>query len=352
MASHKLYRALGVEPSASVDEIKRAYKRLALKHHPDRGGEAELFKEISHAHEVLTDEGKRRRYDALGDHGTAGGHDAGGGGGDEGMNFAFNMNDIFAQMFGGGGMRCPGGPGGPAPPPQGTRTVRALPIDLRDAFAGFERAIPIHVTKPCEACLKPCAACRGAGRVTRILQMGPGFQQHVTSACDQCGGAGKRNVPGCATCDSKGTVQVVQTVHARVPRGCPNGHELAFPGVGVTALDTLVLRVTVRDDADFDRVDNDLHYKAAVMFADSVLGAKFTVPWFGGEFDVDTRGWGVVNPGRKYMVPGKGMPHASSSQGAAPTFGNLVVTFDVTYPTSTLTDDQARALEPLLRELV
>ena len=339
-ATHKLYRALGVEPGASVDEIKRAYKRLALQHHPDRGGDQDAFKEISHAHEVLSDDEKRRRYDALGDHG--GGN--GGGGGDGAAEFAaaFNMQDIFSQMFGSGGH---GFQQQRQQQSQGQRTVRALQVDLKDVFTGFERVLPIQVMRPCETCLRPCGACRGQGQVTRVMQLGPGFQQHVTAPCDACRGEGKQHAPGCATCEGRGKVQVNQSVHVVVPRGCANGHEFAFPGVGVSPRDVLVLKLSVRDDPAFDRVDNDLHFRAAIMFADSVLGAKVPVPWFGGEFDVDTRGWGVVHPGRKYMVPGKGMPSPSGGQ------GNLVVTFDVTYPSTALSDAQVEALAPLLRGL-
>ena len=341
-STHKLYRALGVDPGASVDEIKRAYKRLAMQHHPDRGGEEEQFKEISHAHEVLTDQEQRQRYDAMGDHGFQQGGQGGGGPGGFGGEFQFNMNDIFAQMFGGAGRAHQQ----QHHQPQGTRTVRPLHIELRDAFTGIERTISIQVLKPCEACLRPCAACRGAGRVTRILQMGPGFQQHVQMACDQCDGEGKRNVPGCATCDSKGKVQVNQTINVKVPRGCANGQEFEFPGIGVSPLDSLVLKVNVRDDASFDRIENDLHYKATIMFVDSVVGTTLTVPWFGGDIQIPTRDWGIINPGRKYMVAGKGMP--TSAQGG---FGNLVVTFNVTYPSNTLPDEQAGQLEPLLRAL-
>ena len=342
MPTYRLYDVIGVARQASPDEIKRAYRKQAVQHHPDKGGDEEQFKELTRAYEVLSDEEKRQRYDAYGDQSLEHNGSGGGGGGHPHNPF----NDIFASMFGGGGFSFGGGGARHHhQQEQGTTFVHGIDVDLKDAYAGLIKTIKVQMEKQCMACFKTCVACNGMGHSMHVQQIAPGFHTQVMSPCTQCDGRGKRNVPGCGTCHSRGVLDEAKDIELKIPRGCVDGHELRFPGFGRTPHDVLVMKVRVRQDARLERDGNDLVFKSTVMFVDAVLGTTLHVPHFDGDVAVDTREWGVLNPARKYMVPGKGMVMPSGAT------GNLILAFEVCYPSSPLTDAAREALRPLLTDL-
>lgn len=336
MPSHRLYDLIGVDESATADEIKKAYKRKAVQCHPDKGGDQEEFKELTRAYEVLSDEQQRQRYNAVGDEGLAV-QDNGNGGG----NFHAHFEDLFANVFGGAFAFNRGQP----PQPQGTTFMHNIEIELKDAFTGLQRTMSVRMQKNCTACLKTCSACNGQGHCMRIIQLAPGFQQSMMTQCTQCEGKGKRNFPGCGVCHSRGSIDEAKDIELIIPRGCDDGHEIRFPGFGRTPNDVLIIKVRVKQHETFERSGNDLVYKKIIMLTDAILGTDIHIPHFTGDMVVDTRPWGVLNPARKYMVPGSGMVNAS---GAA---GNLILSFEICYPTNPLTNEKRDALRPLLAAL-
>ena len=349
MPSFSLYSHLGVDRNASADEIKRAYRKLAMQHHPDKGGDEAQFKQVTHAYEVLSDEGHRQRYNATGDEGlTPGNSDHGGG--------RHPFEDIFNNFFGGGGQQFGfsfqgmggGGGGGGGVVGEDERPVKKMHemvIDLKDAYFGFKRPFVVHISKPCVACFNTCVACQGQGRTVHVRQIMPGMHQQFVTQCTQCGGRGKRHVPGCGTCHSETTINETKTIEIVVPRGCADGHELSFEGCGARPQDVLIVKIRVREDPHFDRQGLDLYFKTTVMFAESVLGSEVTVPLFDGDLVVATAPWGIIQPGRKYLIEGKGMVNDNGTK------GNIVLVFSVCYPTAALSTASREALKPLLESL-
>ena len=339
MPTFELFNVLGVDRSATPDEIKRAYKKKAVTVHPDKGGDPDEFKALSHAYDVLSDDQQRQRYLAVGDEGLA--HPA-----DDGGHFASNFGDIFANMFGGGGgfpfQRAHAHHSQQA---QGATFMHNIDVDLREAYTGLQRTMSVRMQKQCTACYRSCSACQGQGNLMRVIQLAPGFQQTMMTPCTQCEGKGKRNFPGCGVCHSRGSVDDAKDIDLVVPRGCEDGHEIRFPGFGRTPADVLVIKVRIRAHEHFERSGNDLVFKKIVMFVDAVLGTDVHVPHFTGDIVIDTRPWGVLNPARKYMVPGLGMSNANGAN------GNLILCFEICYPTHPLTEEAREALLPLLRML-
>jgi len=337
MPSYRLYELIGVNQSASADEIKRAYKKKAVLCHPDKGGDQEEFKELSHAYDVLSDDQKRQRYNEVGDEGLSMQENGGGGGPFQTHHF----EDLFANVFGGAFAF-----NRPQPQQQqGAIFMHNIDIELKEAFTGLQRTMSVRMQKNCTACLNTCSACNGQGHCMRIIQLAPGFQQSMLTQCTQCEGKGKRNFPGCGVCHSRGSIDEAKDIELKIPRGCEDGHEIRFPGFGRTPLDALVIKIRVKQNEHFDRSGNDLVYKKIIMLADAILGTDVHVPHFSEEMIIDTRPWGVLNPSRKYMVPGKGMVNENGST------GNLILTFEVCYPTNPLPDDVRDALKPLLSAL-
>ena len=200
--TQEYYDLLGVDKSASGSEIKKAFRKLALKHHPDRGGDADHFKKLTEANDVLTDDEKRQLYDKYGKKGVEQGGGGGGGGG---------RGDIF-DMFGGGGRRGGGGP------KKGKDMVHALQVSLEDCYNSKVRKLAITRDALCEACdgrggaegcEKTCSGCDGHGVVMKVRQLGPGMIQQIQAHCDECAGKGKMINPKlrCKTCKGKKTVK-------------------------------------------------------------------------------------------------------------------------------------------------
>ena len=332
--THKYYDVLGVSRDSSKDDIRRAYKRLAVQMHPDKGGDPEKFKELASAYEVLSDDGKRQQYDQLGDDmfrehggGAGGGPFAGG----------IDPQSIFEQFFGGGGgfgMHVH-----PHGPRRKANHHHALNIGLDDAFRGLTKTIRVTVTRVCKRCKEQCYACQGKGSVTDMRRMGF-FTQIMERRCDACAGVGytaNKGRGGCGTCNGAGTVRDEHRMEVTLPAGVDNEHVMVFQGLGEQAVGDdevsgdLVVEVHIQEHPVFKRQGNHLVMNVDISFRDSIVGKDIVVPHFGGEFTVHTQDFGVIQNGKVYSIPGKGM---NSS-------GDLKMTFRVVYPTSRL-DAKAR----------
>lgn len=317
MHSQTPYEALGLQRGATEEEVKKAYRKLALRLHPDKPtGDAEKFKEIQGAYDILSDPQKRQNFDQWGTVDGPPGPQAGPGGFPPG----FNPNDIFAQMFGG----AFGGPRGPQKRPNRDHDLK---ITLEDAYKGITKNMKITIGKPCLNCRKQCQACRGSGM--QHVQMGPmAFQQ----PCPQCEGQGAM-FTGCDSCSHKRKKLEQLNLELKIPAGVEDGNTLVAHGLGEQPVrpgeepGDLVFHVRVQTHPELMRQGLDLVWSTKISFEDSVNGKKIQIPHFDGPIDVDTADWGVLDPREDYIIPMKGFKQGDN-------VGRLRVSFNVIYPYS------------------
>jgi DnaJ family protein A protein 2 len=228
MGDRDLYTVLGVSRDADTSDIRTAYKQLAKEHHPDKGGDPEKFKELSHAHEVLSDDGKRRMYDMTGSTSDQPqGHPFGG------MNAG--MPDIFAQMFGG---MFPGGQGpGRRRDGKGPGKTQDIPLRITDYYHGRSLSVKLGRQSFCKDCkgsgalsTRQCDDCGGQGHVKHMVNMGP-MQMMAQSPCHACQGKGQRSVGQCAGCQGRGIIPDEKTLEIKIEPGMMSGNTVVFPGM-------------------------------------------------------------------------------------------------------------------------
>jgi DnaJ-class molecular chaperone len=352
----KFYEALGVSQDASADEIRKSYRKLAMKMHPDKGGDEEKFKELSHAYEVLSDDKKRAMYDQLGD---ANYNEAvkGGGGGPGGHGHA--APDIFQHMFhnfspfGFHGMPgMPGMPGhGGQPGPQNTRRndhMHNISISMEQAFHGTSKTMKINVRKPCLSCVSVCNTCQGRGMIMDMQRMGI-FTTTTQRPCHICHGSGKQSNKntGCTTCKGAGFTQNESVQDVKIPAGVHSGFQIRLGGLGEQAQNEgetpgdMIIQVQVEDHPVFTRTGHggrDLVCKQNITFIETIVGKEIVIPHFAGEVRIDSGSFGVIIPNKAYIVKGKGMPG-----------GDLHIIFDIAYPKSTLKDQDRAFLREVLQ---
>jgi molecular chaperone DnaJ len=292
------YKTLGVERNAPEAEIKKAYRRLAMKHHPDRNPDKSAeakFKEAKEAYEILSDAQKRAAYDQFGhagvDHAAAAGaggfHSAHGNG-----NFADVFGDVFGDIFGGGGGRGRGG----AQVFRGADLRYSLELSLEDAVRGTEVKIRVPAMEPCETCkgtgAKPgtsstvCRTCAGHGQV----RMQQGFFS-IQQTCPNCHGSGKTITDPCQTCHGAGRVQHTKTLSVKVPAGVDEGDQIRLAGEGEAGENggpsgDLYVQVRLKAHALFKREQDDLYCEMPVSFATTVLGGELEVPTLDGRASI------------------------------------------------------------------
>ena len=291
MSKRDYYEVLGVPRDASEEDLKKAYRRCAMKHHPDRNpGDADAlakFKECKEAYEVLSDGGKRRMYDQHGhaafEHGMGGGN-AGPGFGGADMGDIFG--DIFGNIFGGGRQQGPR---------RGADVGYVMELDLEEAVAGIEKRIEIPTLAACEPCkgsgssdgkVDTCATCHGRGQVR--MQRGP-FQ--MQAPCPHCGGQGKSIANPCKQCDGAGRVEEDKTLSVKIPAGVDNGDRIRLAGEGEAGpagapAGDLYVEVRVRPHPIFARDGDDLHCEVPIRISQAALGDTVRVPTLGGEVEL------------------------------------------------------------------
>lgn len=317
--SRDYYDILGVSKSASDEDLKKAYRKLAMQYHPDRNpgdkSAEEKFKEISHAYDVLSDAQKRAAYDRYGHDAFNGGAGAGGfGGGAAGFDFGSGFADIFEDLFGMGGARRSGG--GPSGQTRGADLRYNLAISLEDAFKGKQETIRVTTSVSCETCSgsggekgsKPetCPTCHGNGRV-RASQ---GFFT-IERTCTTCQGLGKIIKNPCKACAGSGRVRKEKTLAVNIPAGVEEGTRIRLAGEGEAGqrggpAGDLYIFISVKPHAFFTRDGTDIHCQVPIKMATAALGGGVEVPTIDGSRVKVTIPEGTQS-GHQMRLRGKGM---------------------------------------------
>lgn len=352
------YDILGVNKSASADEIKRAYRKLAMEHHPDRhGGDDSKFKEINEAYETLKDPGKRSAYDQFGHAGAQGNPFAGGGnpfggaggfGGAQGFE-GFDFSDILNQFMGGAG--GPFGGGAQRGPAHGRDLETTLTIDFTEAVFGIDKDVTLTADDTCEHCggqgaepgskLKNCPTCQGRGQVTRVQQTILGAIQQTT-ICPTCQGRGQVPEKPCTVCHGSGVQRRARTLKVKIPAGVDQGTTIRLTGQGAAPRGggpkgDLYVRIRVRADRRFQRDGRNVLTESTVSMVDAALGTEIEIQTVDGPVTLKIPAG--TQSGKVFKLSGRGVP--ALNRGSR---GDHLVTVVVETPTK-LSAKQRELLE-------
>lgn len=353
--SKDYYKTLGVEKNASDEDIKRAFRKLAKKYHPDvnkEEGAQEKFKEIGEAYSVLSDPNKRKQYDQFGSQafdGSAGGGFGGFGGGFSGFGFEdFDLGDIFEQFMGGGAFS--NRRGRTKRPTKGDDAIVRINLDFEEAIYGCEKEFTINIKDNCSSCggegghnSKTCPTCNGRGRVREEQRTILGVFQTETT-CSKCGGNGSVFETTCNTCNGKGVNLKKKTLKVRVPRGVDNGDQLRMSGkasVGANggARGDVYIEFSIKEHPIYQRDGSDIYVKVPITITEAILGAKKEINTIQGKVKLEIEP-GTQN-GDKVKLRGKGIDDEKLGKK-----GDTYVIYNVIIPTK-LDKDQKKLIKYL-----
>lgn len=330
----KHYDILGISQNASPDEIKKAYRKLAIKEHPDKGGDPEKFKQINEAYGILSDPEKKRLYDSgqLDDHGNA----------HQGFPGGFDPFDIFSNFF----------QNDDAFPGFGHHHHRhahrhntkqvSIKVSLEDLYKGKESTLKLTRKGCCSKCngmggTKPptkCVECGGAGKVRRVIQLGPGMVQQSIGHCQRCNGSGhsidSRYV--CEVCRGQKTIEETTQFTIEIKKGTRENEKIVLKGYGDYNVnnheyDDLILVVQQKEHNRLQRKDNNLIMKHVITLYDAICGAKINYTHLDGNtYTFISRD--VITPESLFKIRGLGMPNSHKNS----TYGDLFIKFEILFP--------------------
>ena len=358
MAENKrdYYEVLGVEKGASAEEIKKAYRKSAMKYHPDRNpGDKEAeekFKELGEAYEVLSDDDKRARYDQFGFAGVDPNYGAGQGGayggGFGGFGDFGDLGDIFGSFFGGGTRRESRNA-----PRRGENVGAELELTFEEAAFGCEKNVSIQRIENCSSCggsgssdgvIETCSMCKGAGQV-QTTQNFMGMRMQSSAVCPQCNGRGKIVKNPCGVCKGKGKVRRTNKVKVKIPAGVDAGQSVRVRSEGCVGSNggpngDLLVEVYIKRHPIFTREDRDVLCEVPISFAQAALGATIQVPTLDGKVDYEIPEG--TQTGKTFVLREKGIPEVNNPRRR----GNHRFTVVVETPTR-LTKEQKELLRQL-----
>ncbi len=346
MAQRDYYEILGVDKSADADAIKRAYRQLAKKYHPDLNpGDAEAeknFKEVNEAYSILSDDEKKAKYDQFGhaafDPTAGGGYDGGGFGG---FGDFGDLGDIFGSIFGGA---FGGGSQRRAGPQRGDDVLARVTLTFEEAAFGCKKDVNYSRLRKCPACsgsgaeagssAETCPDCRGSGQRVTVQRMG-GMSFQSKTTCEKCRGTGKYIKSPCQKCRGSGLERETRKLTVTIPAGIDSGERIALRGQGCEGkmggpAGDLVIEITVRSHAIFERDGYDLYCQVPVTIAEATLGAEIDVPTLEGniKYKIDEG----TQPGATFTLRSKGIPYLSRSGQSSGRRGDIHVTVNVEVP--------------------
>ena len=357
MEKRDYYEVLGVSKSADATEIKKAYRKLALKYHPDKNpGDKEAeekFKEAAEAYDVLSNEEKRRRYDQFGHAGVGGAGQGGFGGG-------MSMDDIFSQfgdIFGSfGGFSGFGGFGGGRSARRvnrGTNLRVKVKMNLQEIATGIEKKIKVKKYVACQHCngtgakdgksYSTCSTCKGSGQVTRVQNTILGAMQ-TTSTCPTCEGEGKIINEKCTFCNGEGVLMSEEVISINIPAGVGEGMQLSLSGKGNAARrggvnGDLIVLIEEEEHPELVRDGNDLLYNVFIGYPEAVLGETVEIPTIEGKVKVKIEAG--TQPGKILRLRGKGLPDVNGYGK-----GDLLAKVNVLIPKN-LSKDEKKLVEKM-----
>ena len=370
MPTFKLYNELGISKSANKNEIKKAYRKLAMKHHPDKGGDEDKFKEISNAYEILMNDDKRQSYDRFGDDFLK-----------DGNNSTPNFNsDIFQDIFGGGmvGDRFGNnmfndlfghghgrhGRGRQQEQKRGNDVFYSIRISLKDVYNGKSTKIRIRSDFICEKCDGSgtksgnssnaiCSPCEGKGFIVQVRMLGPGMIQQTQKTCNTCNGKGQviQDNDKCMKCQGKKMYEQTKEIPIVLDKGVRDGSTFRVDGMGQQIPDgingDLIIKVELSKHHTYKRSGDDIVTEHCITFLQSVIGSDVILEHVNGEkISFNTSSFGIINPNKQYLVKGKGLP----KPGQSGSYGDLIVKFSIKYPSTkhSFSDQEKETLKNIL----
>lgn len=349
----RYYEILGVSKDASPEELKKAYRKAAIKNHPDKGGDPEKFKELAQAYEVLSDPEKRDIYDQYGEDAIKEGM----GGGGEGH----NPFDIFESFFGGASPFGGGSSRGGRRQRRGEDVVHPLKVSLEELYNGTSKKLSLSRNVLCPKCKgtgsksgasAKCLGCQGSGMKVSIRQLGPGMIQQMQHVCPDCKGSGEtiNEKDKCPQCKGEKVVQEKKVLEVDVEKGMKHSQKITFAGEADEAPDTatgdIVFVLQQRDHAKFKRKGDDLFVEHSLTLSEALCGYQFIITQLDGrQLLIKSTPSEIVKPGQFKAINDEGMPIYQRPFMK----GKLYIHFSVEFPESgSLTQDQCNALEAIL----
>lgn len=348
----KYYEILGVSKTASQDDLKKAYRKAAIKNHPDKGGDPEKFKELAQAYEVLSDPEKREIYDQYGEDALKEGMGAGGGGHDP--------YDIFSSFFGDSpfGSRAGGSSRGRRQR-RGEDVIHPLKVSLEDLYSGTSRKLSLSRNVLCKDCKgkgtksgapSTCSGCQGSGMKVHIRHLGPNMIQQMQQHCNECKGTGEtiNAKDRCSKCKGEKVIPEKKVLEVHVDKGMQNGQKITFPGEADEAPDTvtgdIVFVLQQKEHPKFKRKGDDLFLEHTLSLTEALCGFQFILNHLDGrQLLIKSNPGEIIKPDQYKAINDEGMPMYQRPFMK----GKLYIHFTVEFPDS-LSPEQCKAVESVI----